>query len=1256
MRILSVSGKNLTSLPRFEVDFEAEPLRSAGLYAITGPTGAGKTTLLDAICLALYDTTPRLRRAGNQPAIEDLTGKASISSKAPESMLRHGAGYGWAQVDFQGQDGQRYRARWSVQRAHKKVDGALQNRKHALHSLELDDDGVWQPGPAIGDHKLESSKAAVRELVGLDYGQFARAMMLAQGEFAAFLEADDNKRAALLETLTGDDIYGEVSKEAYRRAAQAEQELEVSTAEAKRELLDEAARAALELEIGVAQTKTAAAEARKKEVEVAVAWHKESKKRSEALAKAEAVLIEAVSKSAEAEQRRQQLARIRQAEPLRAARDQMLRSGQEREELIAQRSQDLDALQKLIEAQHAATTAKAEATEGVDKAESARRDATGPLQRATILDVQLQDLRGKLEPAQKVRTAAHAAHERLVEQRDGLVSRQASSLAAGKDASEWLEAHQADSKLAQAWQRWSTLLDSAAKAVRAREAAETERLGAQEEAEAAGAHATSMAVTSDKKAATVAAAERALKTVQGEQPAGAEDKLQLLRGTLQVRIRAFAELGRIQERRDGLVQRQQDQLSVAGKAWSDVATAMTRAKGLTDALAGQRQALEEADKNVLMVRRALSLEAHRGELLEGEACPLCGATEHPWAGDAPGSEAIKQLEEQRDAWREKVDGAVAGLAAATTQRELATKQAATAEAMAEGYAREWAACDVRFANSSEALGALAADLGEADGGRGARLEQVAAAADNELERLDSGLASWTGWREQRDGAVEARRLASKGYAEARLEAEKAAAAVKVAQNAEAHQAKDRDKREAQLVELLDTLATAFGVDGDWEAELRRDPEAFGAAADTRAQAWLAHKKSAEEAVANQKAAADSIRDQEEGLNAAHALREDTRLKAEKLEAELGGLQTQRAALFPGEVVEAVRKRLDTAETIAQELARKATLAATEAAKVEAGARGALKELDADLKRRADAQVKMSEALALRLESLGMERAELDAHLLHELPWQDAEKEALDVLERAVAEGRTRVDERRTSTQDWQASRPELDPAQADAVWVEVSAQLETLRAHAGQLQGQKVADDEARRHVAEMAPKIQAASDQRALWKQMNTLIGSAAGDKFRKFAQSLTLEALLVETNSWLVDLAPRYVLQRVPTEDLALQVLDRQTADTVRSTRSLSGGERFLVSLALALGLSALSARQAQIHSLFIDEGFGTLDPAHLDRAMAALSHLQASGRSVGVISHVSGLADEIGVQIRVEPQGAGTSRVRVASSLHGISTTPS
>ena len=203
MRILAIRGKNLASLAgEFAIDFQAEPLGSAGLFAITGPTGAGKSTLLDALCLALYEKTPRLAKARGEH-IPDV-GDNDVLPADPRTILRRGAAEGYAEVDFVGSDGVSYRARWSVRRSRAKVDGKLQQSEVSFSRL-ID-------SQVLSDHRKSETLRLIEAKIGLDFDQFTRAVLLAQNEFSAFLRASDDERAELLQTLTGTEAFTLISQ------------------------------------------------------------------------------------------------------------------------------------------------------------------------------------------------------------------------------------------------------------------------------------------------------------------------------------------------------------------------------------------------------------------------------------------------------------------------------------------------------------------------------------------------------------------------------------------------------------------------------------------------------------------------------------------------------------------------------------------------------------------------------------------------------------------------------------------------------------------------------------------------------------------------------------------------------------------------------------------------------------------------------------------------------------------------------------
>jgi exonuclease SbcC len=272
-------------------------------------------------------------------------------------------------------------------------------------------------------------------------------------------------------------------------------------------------------------------------------------------------------------------------------------------------------------------------------------------------------------------------------------------------------------------------------------------------------------------------------------------------------------------------------------------------------------------------------------------------------------------------------------------------------------------------------------------------------------------------------------------------------------------------------------------------------------------------------------------------------------------------------------------------------------------------------------------------------------AELHRLLADDPARTDALADQLAELERAADRARTLVAERRRLADDHAGARP---PALDDAARAsELAAAVAAADQRAAALAAALAADDDARvRRTAALAVLAEA-EHAAEVDRVLGAVIGSHDGKLFRSFAQSLTLDGLLAVANSHLDELAPRYQLERVPKHDLELQVIDRDLGGEVRSVQSLSGGESFLVSLALALGLSSMSAHDVRVRTLLIDEGFGTLDPATLDSALAVLDALQATGRQVGVISHVPQLVERVGAHVRVAPRGGGKSEVSVHSA---------
>ena len=265
---------------------------------------------------------------------------------------------------------------------------------------------------------------------------------------------------------------------------------------------------------------------------------------------------------------------------------------------------------------------------------------------------------------------------------------------------------------------------------------------------------------------------------------------------------------------------------------------------------------------------------------------------------------------------------------------------------------------------------------------------------------------------------------------------------------------------------------------------------------------------------------------------------------------------------------------------------------------------------------------------------------------------DAQRQALEQcqqqLERAHQQQSALRDQAATALAQHLATRPPTlaDDADIEVLNAQVATFAQQLRENTtrqGEIRQQLKQDAENRQRQRALLESIQQNAAYVEDWAYLNALIGSKEGDKFRKFAQGLTLDNLVWLANNQLTRLHGRYLLKRKASEALELEVVDTWQADAVRDTRTLSGGESFLVSLALALALSDLVSHKTRIDSLFLDEGFGTLDSETLDTALDALDALNATGKTIGVISHVEAMKERIPVQIKVRKiNGLGYSKL--------------
>ncbi|MBR9770433.1 MAG: AAA family ATPase, partial [Gammaproteobacteria bacterium] len=1103
MKILALRLSQLASLPGpVELDFTAAPLADAGLFAITGPTGAGKSTLLDALCLALFGNTPRLRHApGRDSHLEDLDG-SRIATADPRSLLRRGAASGYAEVDFIGRDARRYRARWAVRRARDKADGKLQAVEQSL--TDLDDERL------LTAQKREFAEL-IPERLGLSFEQFTRAVLLAQSEFAAFLKADDNARSDLLEKLTNTQEYSRISVESYARAKEARD------AVARQQALlaedapsDDTARQAMEQELAEAEGELDTCQRQMKALDEEAQWLAQDAQWRQRCEQADASLVEAEARwEALSEQRRE----CEMLERVAPWRPQLLRQRSLSRQLPDQRQQ----LEQATSALAQARTALEQQHQQTSRRRQTLEDSEQALEQARPAIAQAREIASELKGREQQHRQLEDEHQKRKRQREDLDGQQRA--------------------LAERHRRHLEQRDAATRTLSRHlgqhQQVATARAEAQQHLEDAG--------------------HRLLALSELEQ------RWRLLRQLDEQQRRLDAE-----RRRDSA---QRDELLDQGK----------QARARLDHASAEHEQLTRFIQRA-RATRSDSVADMRATLEPDTACPVCGSHEHPWRDSPPATPEATQLAAQIALEDDQLAESESRLGELREQRDALFGRFQALKASVEQAETSLLALEPRR-NEAQA------GLEEAQ----ARLDDPALA--EQWRALDAEARQ--AWLTEHSEKARQRQQQARERLQALDDAER--------QLAPLAEAIEEDERERQALTLR---ATTFDEElkrlDDQRPELtrsidehrRRLAEALGD--DRSADAWLERLE----------AQVRQARQDHEQARQAHD-------------------QAQRQVLSLTQRIEHEGKALSVLE---------------------------------DEKTRLDAELER-----WRSEHPDITDGDLERLLDQADDALKALRARLDGAREACQTARTSRDERRQGWRAWRARHlPEQDPQtlldeatqrQLDARQADLDARREANRPRLEAAQQRRdgalhaVRDDDRRRQrQRDGLEALERARAEHHRWGRIAELIGAADGKTFRRIAQAWNLERLIDEANVHLAGLSRRYRLVRGGSP-LGLLVIDQDVADERRSVHSLSGGETFLVSLAMALGLASLASGELAIESLFIDEGFGSLDPQSLALAMDALDGLQAQGRRVGVISHVQEMHERIPVQIQVHPAGNGESRVALS-----------
>lgn len=1215
MKIVSIKFLNLNSLRGdHEIRFDQAPFTDSGLFAIIGPTGAGKTTLLDAITIALYGQVHRHDK--DDPS---------------EIMSRH-TGESFSEVEFEVKD-KRYRAKWSNYRARKKPEGKLQGVR-----MELADAGS---GDLIIAHPLPEVQKKIIQVCGLDYNQFIRSVMLSQGDFTRFLKANENDRSDLLERITDTGIYSEISTWVYKEAKN-----KVSTLDNLRGrmqnvvLLGEEELAAYQETLS---DKISRAKLHRRERDELVETRQGLLRLASLHTRRQQLTRQLEDSAVRFETDAPlflQLARHRQAlkhQPLLHETEAARKQAADTKNKLAGIALQLPALLQQLNQLYAAIE---EATEAVQNARLELQEAIPVMAEVERKDVLIE---GAVEQSGKDRQAHTEAQTALEETEKETADNELQLQKVTqqiKDITQWLQHHEQEAALPELIPQLAGWLDNLqqlhqqAGALTAEQAhCSHQQTGIQQEL-----------LQLEKEGLQV---QEQIQKVEEQQQKNHTALEALLAGKAledwEGEAASYPTLINICEQQRQLAlqisQLEQDGARTAAQEEDKARQHIRETAGLDEL----KEKLAGADALLLALQQNLELqiliqkyEADRKHLQPEKPCPLCGSVHHPFVENNYAHER-SEAEQKRDAQKR----IVAGLTASVNSKELLTASLQNGlENLRKQKEQELRALATatRAFETNNALLPRALDQHRAD-----IIESVIVRKKSEYNKLNQVI------QQIRAGEKQIRDLdGSKGSLTEKslqLSGNKKQMETKL-ENVGTSLQRIREELDTMRQDEKKTAAKAgallarYGIGLDPSAAqhiLQQLKERFGTYARTQKDLHALQIRSGQlETMVQQ------------GYK---SMGEKTDFTAELLrlsaasKKRLEQLRDERFELFGEKDPFRERKRLErevqlkreTLDGLNAEMSERTKEKFViesqqaewnkEARKQEKSLEGLLALLMADL--RAD---NIASIEALQAQLLPQAEAERIARLQNRL-----EKEKSD-LERSLFDNDEEIG---------RETQKNKTGTTVEALHEEIASLEETISAldqDTGRIHERLRADKKYREQHAELARQIELQQKECERWNRLSDLIGSENGKKFSRFAQGLTLTRLTQLANRHLLRLSDRYRIIKTPDRDLELLIIDGYQADVVRPMSTLSGGESFLVSLALALGLSDLASRKVQINSLFIDEGFGTLDAETLDTAISALENLQANGKTIGIISHVEALKERIGTQIQLSKRPGGSSQIKI------------
>lgn len=1134
MKFLQLEILNLASLDKQGgevINFEEGALGESTIFSIVGPTGSGKSTLLDAICLALYNRAPRYpRKKGDKNQNIEIFGAADASESnrlAPtdsRNILTRGKKEGYSKLTFLANNGSIYRAEWHVRFQRVRYE----NAKTALYK-------ITRNGEEITEEAADWNE--LPNIIGLDYDQFLRTVLIAQGSFANFLTAKENERYELLEKLIGcEETYTNIAteiKKAKDQATDAYNQMAASVEAVKQNLLNDEELIQLQEEIARLEKAEKELDSQLQAISKDLQWFEENDKQIKQITICQTDMEQATNAIKEMQA---QILRLQLHDEVQPAVN-LLQEVERQTQSIHEQEENILKAEANIKSQESAISES-------EKTLASLKEAVSKAQE------QLEKALPVIAEARALKTKMEAAMPNLKEKKEALELAQKENQTALKDVEE-------NARNIQKWEAETEKANLALKTTKEEIAKQKQVL-----------HEATQAAEQAWETERNKTAGQNIEELQNSKTV-ADRKLQ----DVQQAIKVVAHLDAATAEK----QKNEERILVLGKRNAEIDEALGK---LT---------IEALTQETLTLRNAYTLmvsekwEIHRANLTEGKPCPLCGSTTHPYHTDnrqfeeatTELSQLLKakenllkqQQKEKKDlsGERKQNDGEVQTL---QKQQEKLSGEIAT-------YEEEWKALIAQYPKIPKAE---------------AELKLLLPIYENKAKDASSKLSLFNKIQKEIERLTQLKDKAVKDE-------------VAYESKASTIQNKAQENTSTCTTKLAEQKALTINL----ASQQKSKEEAYGKAL----QAWNSTKKEMEEWQEKYK----------QILNGEEPDAAEQRLTAAKDEAT-------KAADTQNENINKLKAELANSKGSHQTMqSQNKTMKENLQAKE--------KELDFWI-----------EEYNKQLEEKSIEPPFIDRNIIREMlhsaeDWNAIRREK-DEKEKAVASTTALYQ----SAEKAHQQHLEHQPAQTrDALlaiqqeYQERSQRNELIAANARMQNHQ-----EAVKQLGDKAEALKLVTQEKDDWTAITDAIG-ADGKTLRKIAQCYTLSFLIAHANQEIRKFNSRYELQQVK-HSLGIRVIDHDRADDIRDTTSLSGGETFIVSLGLALGLSALSSRNISFENLFIDEGFGTLDPDTLATVIDSLAMLQSSqGKKVGVISHTDTMSERITTQIRIIKNGnSGSSHIEI------------